>query len=594
MGIGVVTRDHRKISEGIALLGKTLLAYTVLIALLPACFASGEPPPENGDSQLLSNLYMWQGQQHLKQGRSDLAAEAFVKAADYMRTSPYPHFMLARLHLRRSLMDAFLEFATGLKLLMADFAGQSLVLSNLILAVFLAVGIAAYVAAIVILVRHARTVWLSLLLTFSPMFGEKHLRVLMALAVVTFLVMLSGLSLLAVLTWAIVIGSGLIWRYASASERRMTIGFLVYLVAFVPFFDTTMRVASTQHPSSPTKIAALAGQKSESEFARVARTNEVLSENNPIGEFMRGLLCLRTGDPESAIEHFNLASKLVPNNVATLNNIGVALHNLGRYREAQAKFEEALRKGSKTALIHYNYSQTLNALLLYDVAQNELARASALDFDLVRSLVTSTDKPHLVPMNLDNAVLWGLAMHPSNELLASGYHPTESAWPGLLLLAALTAAAFMLARKAQLPARCDVCETLVKVRVTKRKRREFLCPDCKAIKQANADDNDAIEKQMENRVGRLETRRGIAHLVLGLVVPGSTYHLLGSKVTGFVLSVVVFTAFVAMVGGGGPIGRSPHIGAERSYPWAVILFGIVYGLYAWRSVMLVLRTPGEE
>lgn len=576
------------------MLGRTLLAYAVLLALLPACLASGEAPLEGGDSQLLSNLQMWQGQQHLKEGRPDLAGEAFVKASEFMRTSPYPHFMLARLQLRRSLMDAFLEFGTGLKLMMADFTGQSLALSNLLLTVFLAVGLAAYVAVLVILVRHAKTVWLSLLLTFSPTVGERHLKTLIALAVIAFLVMLSGLSLLAVLTWAAVIGSGLVWRYASSSERRMTIGFLIYLVAFVPFFGAAMHVVSTQHPSSPTKIAAVVGQKSESEFARVARTNEVLSENNPIGEFMRGLLYLRTADYETAIEHLNLASKLAPNNAATLNNVGVALHNLGRYREAQAKFEEALRQSSKQPLIHYNYSQTLNALLLYDVAQNELAKASSMDFDLVRSLVTSGDKPQLMPMNLDNAVLWGLAMHPKSELLTSGYHPTESGWPGLLVLVGLTVAAFMLARKAKLPARCDICESLVKVQVSKRKRREFLCPDCKAIKQANADDNDAIERQIENRVGRLETRRSIAHLVLGLVVPGSTYHLLGSKIIGFVLSVVVFAAFIAMASGGELIGRSPHIGFERSYAWAVVLFAVVYGLYAWRSVMLILKTPSEE
>lgn len=576
------------------MLGRTLLAYTIILALLPACLASGEAPPEAGDSQLLSNLHMWQGQQYLKQGRPDLAGEAFVKASEFMRTSPYPHFMLARLQIRRSLMDAFLEFGTGLKLVMADFTGQSLVLANLLLTFFLAVGLAAYVAVLVILVRHARTVWLSLLLTFSPMFGEKYLKVLAALAPVAFLVMLSGLSALAVVTWATVIGCGLVWRYASGSERRMAIGFLVYLAAFVPFFDAAVRAASTQHPSSPTRVAALVGQKSESEFARVARANQVLSENNPIGEFMRGLLYLRTADYESAIEHFNIASKLAPNNAATLNNVGVALHNLGRYREAQSKFEEALKHDSRQPLIHYNYSQTLNALLLYDVAQNELAKASSMDFDLVRSLMTSADRPQLMPVNLDNEVLWGLAMDPTNQLLASGYHPIESGWVGLLVLVGLTAGGFVLVRRASLPARCDICEGLVKVQVSKRRRREFLCPDCRAIKQANADDNDAIEKQIEGRVGRLETRRSIAHLVIGLIVPGSTYHLLGSKILGFFLSVVVFAAFIAMASAGAPIGRSPQIGVERSYAWAVVVFAVVYGLYAWRSVMLVLKTPSED
>lgn len=577
------------------MLKKGILAYLSIVLLsLAICEAAGEVADQTGDSILLSNTYLWKGHQYFKQGRTDLAAEAFRTASGHMRASPYPHFMLARLYLKRSPMDAVLEFGTGVKLLTGGFFYQSILVSNLLLTALLAVAIAAYVAVLVVLVRHVKTVWFSILLTFSPVVGEKYLGILVAGCLVSFLTMLSGLSIVAMVTWAIVIGCGLAWRHASGSERRTMAGFVVFLIAFVPLFDLTVQVVSTQHPDSPTRIAALAGETTEAEIAKVAETNKVLSENDPIGEFMRGLLYLKNGEYVVAIEHFNLASKFTRNNAAILNNIAVAFHNLGRYKEAQAKFEGALKFGPREALIHYNYSQTLNALLYYDLAQGELTKASGLDFDLTRSLVTGKERPTLIPMNLETGVLWELAMNPSNKMLKSAYHPTEAGWPGILLLVLLTASAFVLMKNAKLPARCDICECVVKAQVIKRKRREVLCPACKAIKQQNADDNDALEKQLEQRVTNLETHHGIFHLVLGLVLPGSTYHLLGSKMKGFLLSVVVFMLLIIMVTSGGPVKQVPELDLGHNYGWAVVLFIAVYALYAWRSVMLVLRTQGEE
>jgi Tfp pilus assembly protein PilF len=577
------------------LLRRVLLGHlAAVLVLCTLCQASESSPTQTGDAALPVNAELWQGHRLLEQGRNDLAAEAFAKAAAHASSSPYPHFVLARLYLKHSVMDAMLEFGTALKLMTSDFASQSLALSNLLLTLLIAVGAAFYVGLAVILARHARTIWCSILLTFSPVFGDRYMHLLIVIAVVCICAILSALSPLAVLTWLAILGSGLAWRYVSASERRVMMAFAAFMLAFVPLVTLTATVVSTQHPDSPTKIAAAAGSPGGEDLTHLAETNGPLASNSAVGEFMRGLIHLRQREYEQAIRSFNGASRHAGNNAAVMNNIAVALHGLGRYREAEAKFQEALRSAPDEALIHYNYSQTLNALMIYDLAQEELSKASSLDFDLTRSLVTSPDKPSLVPMHLDTRILWTLAMHPDNKMLALRYHPIEVGWVGLLVLAALTASAFMLVRRARLPARCDVCRSVINTQVGKRKRRELLCAECRAIKQANADSNERLERSLENRVARLATRRGIVGIAIGLLVPGSTYHLLGYRTRGILISIIVFSSFILMASGGGLIKPIPRFDLGHSAVWATLVFLVIYALYAWRAIRLVLKRMEKE
>jgi len=578
------------------LLKRNFIGYlAVCLVLLAACRAAGETAsPVTDHPILLADIQMWRGHQYIEEGRADLAADAFLKATEFNKSSPYPHFTLARLQVRRSPMDAFLEFGTALKLVTTDFPYQSLLAANALIVTFVAAGVAIYVGVLIILVRRARTVWFSMLLTYSPLVGGKWLRLMMIAAIGAFFVMLSGVSPVAMATWAAVIGCGLAWRHANSSERRMMVVLAGFLAAFMPLFDLTTRMASTQHPDSPARVAAIDRSTYEAGMARLAAADGPLSDNDPVGQFMRGLICLKSGEYNLAVDHFSRVSKLGGNDAAALNNIGVAYHNLRRFKEAQAEFEKALKSGPKEALIHYNYSQTLNALLYYDRAQVELTKASGLDFDLTRALVTSKDKPTLIPMGLGTGVLWDMAMSDRNKTVKSAYNPIESSWEGILVLVGLTGAAFVLMRKSRLPARCDICERIVKAQVAKRKRRELLCPDCRAIKQVNADDNDALEKQVEQRVSSLETRRSIVGLAVGVIVPGGAYYLLGSKVKGFFFSFAIFVFLAVVLARGGPIRQAPQLEAGVSMGWALVCLIVVYGLCVWRSVMLVLKTTEEE
>ena len=67
-----------------------------------------------------------------------------------------------------------------------------------------------------------------------------------------------------------------------------------------------------------------------------------LAPDDPVVAEQRGAFFLQTGSPQAALEEFDRAISLHGRNAQSLANRGVALHVLGRTREATASFREAL------------------------------------------------------------------------------------------------------------------------------------------------------------------------------------------------------------------------------------------------------------
>jgi tetratricopeptide (TPR) repeat protein len=559
-----------------------------------ACWADEDVIVEPmDDSILLSNIYLWKGDQYLRQRQIDQATESYLKASRYLRASPDPHFALARVYTRRSIVDAFLEFATGVKLLLSDFFYQSLVVSNLLVIIVASIGASVYIAVLVIIVRHAKTLWLSAVISLPSGLKGSYPQVIIMASVLSFFLLLSGRSLISIATWAAIVGCALVWRFASASEKRTIVGFAIFLVVIGFALSFVGQVLSTQHPESALRMAAIADRIGQERLERAFTSDQRSSQYDPTGDFMRGYLHLKAGQYDLAIERLNVASKFAPSNPAILNNLGAAFHGLGRYQTAKGKFQEALRSAPREAVIHYNYSQTLNALLHYDLAQEELAEASALDFDLTRSLVTRKEEAAPVPMSLQTRVLWQMAVESENEMLALSYHPAETGVTGTLILILVVALSIGLMRKAKCPARCEVCGCDIETQLTRRKRKDLLCADCHEIKVESGNDNKQLELDYEDRLKKLRMRSMIVRLVAGLVVPGSTYHLSGKRFKGFMLSIALVSLALLAISGGSPVERIPRLNSTEGTSWLIPALIVVYALYAWRSSVLAVRSMRE-
>jgi tetratricopeptide (TPR) repeat protein len=308
---------------------------------------------------------------------------------------------------------------------------------------------------------------------------------------------------------------------------------------------------------------------------------------------MRGLYYVRLRDYENAIEFFNMADKLEPHNAAILNNMGIAYHGLGRFHEARVSFEEALKFAPSEAIIHYNYSQTLNQLLHFDIAEEELEIASTLDFNLIRSLLAGTTPATPIAVNLQPSSLWKLASSTSEGKFKSSYHPVESGALGTLVLIVLAGSLVAASYKFKISARCDICGTHVAESISRRKRREIACQNCATIMQDNVGDGDELEAKLEVHLSRIHWRTTAIKLVLGLLAPGSSYHLCGQRFKGVLMGILVYGLLILALTGGSIINRLPRFRTGSGFTLIILLI-CVYAIYAWRSTVLVLRHARQE
>ena len=323
------------------------------------------------------------------------------------------------------------------------------------------------------------------------------------------------------------------WPILKARERAVFVA-LAVLVGTAPLAPTLLgRLAlPLSSDGSPFYgVIALDQRDNDAEaHDRVARL-AAAHPDSPYLQFAHGWLARRAGDLEGAEAAYRRALKQWPNNAEASNNLGNILAMEGRFDDALATFGRATQADARDAAAFFNASQVHTRLFDYRAASEAVARASALDFEMVKSYQArsgeSGDLP-LVDQWIDPATIWRTLLHAPNAEVVPALPVAwrsmieTSGWPFAItaLVLALGSLAFGVWSQIKIPLRaCSNCGRPVCRRCAQRLREVALCPNCSVI-AARAESGEFGRVLLLGRRRQVERGRSIARAIGAGLVPG--------------------------------------------------------------------------
>ena len=383
---------------------------------------------------------------------------------------------------------------------------------------------------------------------------------------------------------------GMLWPVLKARERAVFVA-LAVLVASAPLASTLLgRLAMPLREGGAPfyGVTALDQRDAAAEdHERVARL-AAQHPDSPYLQFALGWLARRAGDLDGAEAAYRRTLQLWPASDEALNNLGNLLAMQGRFDDALASFRKASQADPHNAAAFFNASQVHTRLFDYRAASDAVARASALDFEMVKTYQArsgeSGDLP-LVDQWIDPSAFWTTLL----EMKSAGVVPAlplawrplieTSGWPfsAAALTLTLLALALGIWWQAKMPLRtCSNCSRPVCRRCAQRVREVALCPECSAI-AARAESGEFGRVLLVGRRRQVERRRTIIRAIGAGLVPG-----LGLLARRKVFSALLLLAITAdlvtrALDVRAPYGEVGH-GALGS-PWGLPLCGLlVYAL----------------
>jgi len=326
---------------------------------------------------------------------------------------------------------------------------------------------------------------------------------------------------------------GMIWPMLKVRERILFVALAAMVIA-APLAPTLLgRFALPLRESgAPFYGVTALGQRdySSDEHGRVSRL-AADHKDSPYLQFALGWLARRAGDLDGAEAAYRRTLELWPANDEALNNLGNLLAMQGRFDDALASFQKATEADPRNAAAFFNASQVHTRLFDYSSASDAVARASALDFELVKTYQArsgeSGDLP-LVDQWIDPATFWktlfdtpSSVVVPALPIAWRGMIET-SGWPFAIAALVLTLAALALGVwwQVKMPLRtCSNCTRPVCRRCAQRLREVALCPGCAAI-AGRAESGEFGRVLLLGRRRQVERRRSIARTLAAGLLPG--------------------------------------------------------------------------
>lgn len=537
---------------------------------------------------LEARLFYRRGLMLQRGGGFERAARLVRAAAELDPTFVAPHLTLASWYLTRMPSQALLHYAAVLSLARENFLLQLALAANALSLGMQSVALALVAMVLLVLLVHQselRHAWRErLAMRLSPVTSHAWS---WALLVLPFLLGLGpALPALALV--------GLLWGTLRWSERVTYVACVIVLSTIPLWLGSLERLAAPMRESGPPFHGVVLLEGAEASPQRLAAYADLARRHpdDPFIQFGYGWLARRAHDPATAEAAYRRVLGMWPNDDRVMNDLGNAVFAQGRSDEALALYQRATRANPGNAAAWFNASQIHTQKFDYDAATDDITRASAIDFDLVKSAQAQSTSDGVLPV-VDQWLAPGTFWHalatwrpgPGAPALPPAWrNRIETAgWPfsALCLAVAALSIAAGLAGQRSLPLRsCSNCGAVVCRRCAARRRELALCHRCVEIER-RAESREFARVLLQQHARRVRGRAGLARTALATLVPGYgllSFHRVASPL---LLLSGSFALVLAASPYGTPFPFEARVGvAGTAFP-ITVLAAIALLIYLW-------------
>lgn len=521
-----------------------------------------------------------------RSGQTHAAAQLMRGAADLDPSFMEPRWTLACWLLAHEPGQALLQLAGVVELARQDFAAQWTIWANGIYLAIQAWLITLILLALLIVLFHQaelRHLWKERLSGWvsAPTASLWAWVLLLAPFAVGFGLALPAIAFLA-----------LLWPSLKVRERTVLLLLTASLAALPIAAPQIGRMAAPMRDGE-TRLGSLLALETEpytearaQSFARRVQS----APDDPYLQFGVAWLAQQAGDLGGAEAAYRKVLTHWAGDARVLNNLANVLVQQNHFREAIRLYKQATQNDPTDATAFFNLSQAYTHQYDFDLAAAALSRATALDFDLLRSYKEQADPDGTLPLVMQwlaPRTLWvGLrgegAPGDAAALPPAWRDRVEfTGWPfsAAAVLAMILGLAFGRVMHRRLPLmRCSSCDAVVCRRCSERRRCEAVCRAC--LRAMSAAPSPDFAKILLVREGR--RRRRVFDLVLvgfAMLVPAAGLVAYRRVLRPFLLLLIGVLAASVTLGGPLPYAARTRFGVEGANLLPVLI-AVLIPVYA--------------
>ncbi len=386
-----------------------------------------------------------------------------------------------------------------------------------------------------------------------------------------------------------------LWPNLNGRERTLFILLLAAVVSMPFAIGVAERFALPLHEESAPFYAVPAMENAPYAPERETRLANLAARQpgSPLLEFGLAWTARRGNHLAEAEAAYRRVLEAWPQNDRAWNNLGNVLAMQGRGADALQCYQRAQQANPADAAAWFNASQIHTQRFDYQAATDALSKASALNFELVRTYQASATADGLLPLIdqwLEPKIFWDALRTAPLPREAAGSLPLAlrskletSGWifSVVALLVAALGIGFGLVQHRRLHLRvCSNCGDTVCRRCAQRRRENALCPGCAAA-EAQGETPEFARVLLQRRRQQKLKQQGLVNTAFASLIPG--YGLLAHRrvFTPIVLLAATWLLARGWAGAAVPFALEPRLTLPgQEIPVIVIVCGLafVYGV----------------